>query len=208
VDRRVLVPRPETELLVELAIALARRMTSDEREVVGERHRSSLTVADVGTGSGAIAVALALHLPQARVVAIDISGDALAVAQRNLERYGVAERVQLAQGDLLGPLNEPVRLLVCNPPYTILAEIDEGVRRYEPHRALDGGPDGLDVYRRLLAQAPDKLLPGGVVALEIGATQGLAVSELARQHFPAAQVSVHKDLASLDRVITIDTQTS
>jgi release factor glutamine methyltransferase len=212
VDRRVLVPRPETELLVELAFALAGRMSNHERERVDEPHwsssaagRSSVIIADIGTGSGAIAVALALHLPQARIVATDISGDALVVARRNLEPYGMAERVQLVQGDLLRPLSEPVGMLVSNPPYTILAEIDEGVRRYEPHRALDGGLDGLDVYRRLLAQAPTKLLPGGAVLLEIGATQGAAVSELARQHFPAAQVSVHRDLAGLDRVITIDT---
>lgn len=193
VDRRVLVPRPETELLVELALAFAGQTF--------ERFR----IVDVGTGSGCIAVALAVHLPEARVVAVDISPAALQVARRNVERHGVAERVRLAEGDLLAPLDEPVDLLVSNPPYTIVSEIDEGVRRHEPGGALDGGPDGLAVYRRLLAQAPAKLRPGGSLLLEIGATQADAVTELARQHFPKASIRLYRDLAGLDRVVTIGT---
>jgi release factor glutamine methyltransferase len=205
VDQRVLVPRPETELLVELALNIARTKnqeprTGHERSVLGSR----FSVLDLGTGSGAIAVALAIHLPAARIIAIDISPAALAVARANVERHGVADRVQLAEGDLLESLHEPVDLLVSNPPYTILAEIDAGVRRHEPQRALDGGPDGLAIYRRLLASMPDKLRPGGAALLEIGATQGAAVSELARRHFPEAQIGVHKDLAGLDRVVVID----
>jgi release factor glutamine methyltransferase len=212
VDRRALMPRPETELLVELALGFARRLTTDDRQptctidgqplVVGGR--SSVVIADIGTGSGAIAVALALHLPEARIEAIDISPDALALAQQNVERHGLAGRVRLLQGDLLDPLAEPVDLIVGNPPYTILSEIDEGVRRYEPHQALDGGADGLELYRRLLKQAPIKLRPGGAVLLEIGATQAAAVTDLARRSFSAATVSVHQDLAGLDRVVVID----
>ncbi|HEU5103744.1 MAG TPA: peptide chain release factor N(5)-glutamine methyltransferase [Roseiflexaceae bacterium] len=209
VDPRVLVPRPETELLVELALRFARQRTNDERPneiesaalVLGP---ASLLLADVGTGSGAIAVALAVHLPMARLIAIDISPAALELARQNVERHGVAERVRLLQGDLLDPLGDPVDLIVSNPPYTILEEIDEGVRRYEPRLALDGGADGLELYRRLLALAPAKLRPGGAVLLEIGATQAAAVTELAREAFPKASVSIHQDLAGRDRVVIID----
>jgi release factor glutamine methyltransferase len=237
VDRRVLVPRPETELLVELVLGFARRRTTDHQPPTTDQvrletrdlrlestfavqapspkpqassatfvgRRSSIVVADVGTGSGCIAVALAVYLPGAEVWASDSSPDALDVARQNVARHGVASRVRLAQGDLLAPLDRQADLIVSNPPYTILGEIDEGVRRHEPRGALDGGPDGLELYRRLLAQAPRKLTPGGAVLLEIGATQGQAVSVLARQHFPNAEVRLHKDLAGLDRVVTIDT---
>lgn len=204
VDERVLVPRPETELLVELALARARGQEARALRSGGPS-RPRLTLADVGTGSGCIAVALAVHLPQARVFATDLSPDALAVARLNAERHGVAGRVTLLQGDLLAPLPEPVDLLVSNPPYTVLSEIDEGVRRHEPRAALDGGPDGLELYRRLLADAPRHLRPGGSVLLEIGATQGAAVTELALAAFPRATVSVHRDLTGLDRVVAIDT---
>jgi release factor glutamine methyltransferase len=211
VDWRVLVPRPETELLVDLALAAvaARPTTKDERPGETEQSSSvfgpsSFIVADVGTGSGCIGVALAVHLPRAQIVAVDISPDALEVARQNVARHGVADRVRLIQGDLLAPIAPALDLIVGNPPYTILAEIDEGVRRHEPRGALDGGADGLDVYRQLLAQAAEKLRPGGAVLLEIGATQGRAVFELARRRFPGAQISIHKDLAGLDRVVTID----
>jgi len=213
IDPRVLVPRPETELLVELTLGFARRTTNDERRSLDDpalRPSSSvlrpLSIVDVGTGSGAIAVALAVHLPIARLIAIDISRDALELARRNMERHAVAERVRLIQGDLLDPLDEPVDLIVSNPPYTILSEIDEGVRRYEPRQALDGGVDGLDLYRRLLAAAPAKLRPRGAILLEIGATQAAAVTELARRSFPEAAVSVHQDLAGRDRAVVIDAQ--
>jgi release factor glutamine methyltransferase len=192
VDQRVLVPRPETELLVEQAIVRARAL---ERPLI----------ADICTGSGCIAVALAHELPQARIVASDFSPGALEVAQINVERHGVAERVSLLRGDLLEALPGPVDILVCNPPYTILAEIDEGVRRYEPHLALDGGVDGLAFYRRLLAQAPAYLRRPGALLLEIGAGQAQAVSALAAGHFPAARVALQRDLAGHPRVVSIDT---
>jgi release factor glutamine methyltransferase len=209
IDRRALMPRPETELLVELALGFARRRTKDERPKETDRaslviRPSSFVVADIGTGSGAIAIALALHLPEARIDAIDISPDALALAQQNVERHGLAGRVRLLQGDLLDPLDEPIDLIVANLPYTILAEIDEGVRRYEPHQALDGGTNGLALYGRLLNQAPAYLRLGGMVLLEIGATQAAAVTDLARRWFPAATISVHQDLAGFDRVIVIE----
>jgi len=195
VDRGVLVPRPETELLVDLALHYARGLPVQRPPVI----------ADIGTGSGCIAVAVAIHLVDALVYATDISPDALRIAGKNVERYGVTARVRLIQGDLLDALPEPVDLLLSNPPYTILSEIDEAVRRHEPRLALDGGPDGLDTYRRLLAAAPAALRPGGAVILEIGAAQGAAVSALALARFPGARVSVHQDLAGLDRVVMIAT---
>jgi release factor glutamine methyltransferase len=213
VDRRVLVPRPETELLVDLALAFARRKTEDEGRMSNAPSSSvlgppSITIADIGTGSGCIAIALAVNMPAARIVATDISPDALAVARQNVERHAVAGQVRLAAGDLLEPLDAPVDMLVSNPPYTVLAEIDEGVRQHEPRPALDGGPDGLAVYRRLLAQAPVKLRASGAVLFEIGATQGHAAAGLARAAFPAARVSIHQDLAGLDRVVEIITAES
>jgi release factor glutamine methyltransferase len=192
VDRDVLVPRPETELLVALALQHA------------GQHNSRL-IADIGTGSGCIAVAVAVYLPRTLVYATDISPAALRVAGKNIERHGVAERVRLVEGDLLHTLPEPVDLLLSNPPYTILSEIDERVRRHEPHLALDGGPDGLRAYRRLLAATPTKLRPGGVIVFEIGATQGGAVIALARESFPNARIDLHQDLAGLDRVVVIAT---
>jgi release factor glutamine methyltransferase len=213
VDRRVLVPRPETELLVDLALDIVRRKTKDERrKTESDTLRPSsfvlrpLCIADIGTGSGCIAIALAVHLPAALVTAVDISPGALEVAWLNAAHHGVAERVRVVQGDLLAPLDQPVDLVVSNPPYTILSAIDEGVRRYEPRAALDGGPDGYDLYRRLLPQLPAKLRPGGAALLEIGATQGSIVAELAQRSFPAACISIHQDLAGLDRVVVIDDQ--
>lgn len=195
VDRRVLVPRPETELVVELALGVVQRM--------GLMGSSGLRIADVGTGSGALAVALAVQLPGASVYAIDISRDALDVARLNAARHGVADRVQLVMGDLLEGLPAPVELIVSNPPYTVLAEVSEGVRRHEPHLALDGGVDGLMVYRRLLAQAPMWLRPAGVLLLEIGAQQGSAVQDLARMAFPDARIACYADLAGFDRVVLV-----
>ncbi len=193
VTRDVLVPRPETELLVEQALLLASR-------------RPGLhTIADIGTGCGCIAVALAANLPRARVLAIDLSPAALSVARHNIHRHGLADRISTRQGDLLTPLDAPVDLLVSNPPYTILRDIDENVRRHEPPLALDGGPDGLAPYRRLLADAPRVLMPGGAIVLEIGETQGQAVARLGADAFPRAAIAILPDLAGLDRVVVIDT---
>ena len=189
VDRRVLVPRPETETLVDAALEWA-------------KHRPApLVIADIGTGSGCIAVALAVHLPQAHIYAIDLSRDALAVARQNVIRHHVDASVTLLNGDLLAPLPQPVDLLVSNPPYTVLDEVDPGVRTHEPRLALDGGSDGLAVYRRLFAAAPSALRPGGALMLEIGATQARAVVDLARRAFPSAAVYVQRDLAGRDRVV-------
>jgi release factor glutamine methyltransferase len=192
VDRRALVPRPETELLVQLALAHASRLMP---------RPSPLLIADIGTGSGAIAVTLAAKLPGARLYATDLSADALAVAARNVERHGLTARVMLLHGDLLAPLPGPIDLIVSNPPYTVLAEVEPNVLAHEPHLALEGGPDGAALYRRLLANAPAYLRPGGAVLLEIGAWQGELVAGLLREALPAATVTVHQDLAGHDRVV-------
>jgi release factor glutamine methyltransferase len=195
VDNRVLIPRPETELLVELAIRMAQT-------------RSLRLVADIGTGSGAIAISLAVHLPAALVYATDASSGALEVAARNCRCHCVEERVCLLRGHLLEPLPEPVDLIAANLPYVSeaeLAQLPPEISRYEPREALEGGPDGLDHIRRLLAQAGGYLKPEGVVLLEIGAAQGPAVVALAEHHFPVLRVEIMQDYAGLDRIVMVRT---
>lgn len=194
VDRRVLVPRPETELLVDLALRAAARFSG----------QAEIRVADIGTGSGAIAVAVAAHLPAAHVWAVDLSEEALDVARANVARQHVAERVTLLHGNGLAPLPGPVDLLLSNPPYTVLAEVDENVRRHEPHAALDGGADGLAVIRELFAAAPRYVNHDGAVLMEIAAWQGATASAVARAAFPDAAISVHRDLAGLERVLQVE----
>lgn len=192
VDKRVLIPRPETELLVERTIVQAKARPAPVR------------IADIGTGSGAIAITLAVHLPAADVSAVDLSLDALSVAQRNALRHNVQARLKFLHGDLTAPLRRSYDLIVSNPPYTIMAEIDENVRRHEPQLALDGGEQGMEVYQRLLAELPPLLKPDGAILLEIGAWQAQLVSELAQAHFPQAKIEVFQDLAGLDRVVEIN----
>lgn len=190
----VLIPRPETEHLVEWALQLAGAMPSP------------LSITDVGTGNGAIAVTLAVHLPHIRVVATDTSPAALAVARRNADRHGVAGRVRCVQGDLLAPLVGRFHLIVANPPYLSHADLAAAppeVAGWEPRAALDGGPDGLAVIRRLLTMAPDWLHPNGVLLVEIGASQGPEALNLARHHFPQARIEVARDYAGLDRLLVV-----
>ncbi|MEE8390027.1 MAG: peptide chain release factor N(5)-glutamine methyltransferase, partial [Anaerolineae bacterium] len=191
VTPEVLIPRPDTETLVELALA-----------------RRPATVVDIGTGCGCIAVSLAVHLPRVAICAIEISPAALAVARRNVERHGVTERVRLMRGDVLTPRPSPVDLIVSNPPYISTSEcasLPTSVRNHEPRLALDGGPNGLEIVQQLLIQAPAVLNPGGGLLIEIGADQGVAASHLARTFFPRATVRVHPDLAGRDRVLEIQT---
>ena len=194
VTRDVLIPRPETEGLVEQAIQWVKTSS-----VPG-------TIADVGAGSGAIAVSLAVNLPQAQVIATDTSPTALAVARHNAARHGVANRVFPLQGDLLAPLSGPLGLVVANPPYLSQAELAEAppeVARWEPRAALDGGPDGLDVIRRLLGMASDRLGPGAALLVEIGAGQGSDVLGLAHRYFPGATVEIARDYADRDRMLCV-----
>ena len=202
VDRNVLIPRPETELLVD-------RVLDYLGSLEGAGHR--LSVADVGTGSGAIAVALAANLPDLTVYAVDVSDAALAVAAQNVERHGVDGRVQLLSGQLLDPLSTQVDVIVANLPYIATADLDtlpRQVRDYEPGLALDGGADGLAVIADLLAtlalpQGRSKLLPGGRVYLEIGAGQGDAARALVQDLLPDAEVAIAQDYAELDRLLIV-----
>lgn len=192
----VLIPRPETETLVEAAIELSKSRG---------RIRRGPVIADVGTGSGAVAVALAKNVPRSDVYATDSSAEALAVAERNARRHD-AERVMCLRGDLLSPLPEYADIIVANLPYVPSRDIDglePEVRDYEPRSALDGGPDGLGVIRRFLAEAPRYLRPNGCVCIEFGDRQAEAIRRLARAACPGMRLQVVKDLAGRDRVLVI-----
>lgn len=195
VNSAVLIPRQETELLVDAALDYARAL-----------HAESITIADVGTGSGAIALSLAANLPNAQIFAIDISSDALAVAACNRRKQDLGDRVCLLQGDLLAPLPQSVDIIVSNPPYIAsdtIAALSQEVRR-EPRRALDGGKDGTEVIRRLLRQAPSKLNAGGCLLIEISPEQSAAARKTAREQFPRADISVLADLLGLPRCLMVN----
>jgi len=192
----VLIPRPETELLV---VAVLDRVRAMEPEL-------PISIADVGTGSGVIAVCAAKHCPRCRVTAIDISPAALAVARQNVERHGVADRVKLVESDLFQALarSEPFDLVVSNPPYVSRAEIQNlarDVREHEPRLALEAGEQGLDVIERLVAQAPDHLQPGGWLMLEISPPQVAEVGKRITADGRLVVVETIKDLAGLPRVV-------
>jgi release factor glutamine methyltransferase len=193
----VLVPRPETELLIELALYSSRRFRRDQ----------PIDILDIGTGSGAIAVALATHLPHSQVWATDVSRVALEVAEANAKRHNVADRLHLLCGDLFGALakrDEMFDLIVSNPPYIATAglrELEPEVRIWEPAAALDGGPDGLHFYRRIIAEAAAHLKEDGRVVLEIGADQGARVAQLFDQRPCYTAVEIHRDGAGRDRVV-------
>lgn len=196
VTRYALIPRPETETLIELAIDFARDRYADNR----------FTIADVGAGSGVIAIALAYELPNARVIATDVSKRALALARRNAERHDVAARIEFVEGDTLLPIQGRAEIIAANLPYVTtedwLATPPE-IRDWEPRRALDGGADGLRYIRRLFRQAPEKLARDGALFAEIGDRQGATARSLAEEAFPAAEVEVRPDLARRDRVICV-----
>lgn len=188
----VLIPRPETELLLEEALRFASQ-------------RPHLSAADIGTGSGALAVTFAAHMPQAAVYAIDISPQALEIARRNAEQQQV--QVTFLEGDLLQPLIErgiKVDVLMANLPYIASGDLPGlAVSRYEPQLALDGGPDGLDLVRRLLVDVPQVCDEGTLVLLEIGADQGAAALALAQEVVNPQQAAVLQDYAGLDRIIRL-----
>ena len=197
VDRRALVPRPETELLVETVLGLVKGRSAEG---------PPCTIADVGTGCGAIAVALALHLPGARIWATDVSPAALEVARLNCVRLGVQDRVELLPGDLLSPLPGRVDIIAANLPYVRDADIPDlapEIRDHEPLSALAGGPDGLDVVRRLLAGVGGYLRPRGAVVLEIGLGQAEPAVFLAWKHLPGSAVDLVRDFAGIERVLRI-----
>ena len=196
IDRRVLIPRPESELLVEKALYLA-------------QHKPVFTIADIGTGSGAIAISLALGLPQAKIYATDISAPALEVAQFNCQRHGVADRICLLEGDMLDPLPEPVDLIIANLPYVRELEVSRtGLASFEPLLALNGGRDGLEKIRRLCRRVSDKLQPRGCLLLEIGQGQSRAVASFLCGLFPSAKIEITPDLSGIDRVVGLTLTTT
>ena len=194
----VLVPRPDTERLVEVALLCAAKIPAAK----------PLRIVDLCTGSGAVAISLARELPLAHVYATDISPAALTIARRNAETHQVAGRVRFFTGDLFSALAQDLAprfdLIVSNPPYLRrheIATLGPEVNCWEPFSALDGGVDGLDFYRRIFAAAPEYLLDSGVLALEIGADMAAAIADLCAGTGAFQQIEVFQDYAARDRVI-------
>ena len=194
-----LIPRPETELLVEKAIAWL------------QGHPAKRSVADVGTGSGAIAVSIAVYVPDAKILATDISYKALQVAKCNAKKFGVSERIKFAECDLLPVQSQianrksSIDMICANLPY-IPTRTLHGLPIYnqEPTLALDGGEDGLDPIRKLLNISPHWLAPDGMILFEIESTHGPKAMSLAGAAFPEAHISLHQDLAGKDRLLKIE----
>ena len=203
VNPSVLIPRPETEHLIEVAL-----------ERLGERRSAPLRVADVGTGSGCLAVALARELPLARIVATDISSEALTVARRNAARHGVSERTEMLQMDLLQSYlraddtqGAVFDLIVSNPPYvghTERPSLSREVAEHEPHQALFAGEHGLDVYPQLIAQAAMLLRLGGLLVVELGYGLAERVSSLIAKSPYWTHVNITNDLAGIPRVLAAE----
>jgi release factor glutamine methyltransferase len=193
-----LIPRPETELLVEKTIAWL------------QRNPAKRSVADVGTGSGAIAVSVAVNVPDVKILATDISPKALQVAKGNAEKFGVIERIEFAECDLLPAQSSienrrsKIDLICANLPYIPTAKL-HGLPIYnrEPTLALDGGEDGLDPFRKLMKLLPEWLAPDGMMLLEIESTHGLQSSNLAYDMFPKAEIHLLQDLTGRDRLLEI-----
>jgi release factor glutamine methyltransferase len=224
VNRHALIPRPETELLVETVLlnqqlrinpapfqAPRGAATPERRSQTGLERKDRLFIADIGAGSGCIAVTLAKHLTRANVIAADISGQAIALARQNAARHQVSDRVHFVISNLLASLAGPFDIIVSNPPYVsqpdLLACMPE-VAHYEPRLALAGGADGLEIINKLLTQAKTKLKSNGCLLVEIGWNQGEAVKNLARRYLPEATIEVKKDLAHLDRLLVVHHQAS
>lgn len=199
VNESVLIPRPETEILVEKVL----------EQIDKHWGNQPVQVVDLGTGSGAIAVTLAAERSHIRVIAIDCSKEALQVATKNADRYGVGEQVVFLQGDFLAPLwnkEDSIDVVVSNPPYIPskgIHDLESQVRDFEPILALDGGNDGLQAYRKILSQLQTWKLYSNrfLLAFEIGYTQREQVEELIRLNFDDATVKTYPDLAGLDRVV-------
>jgi release factor glutamine methyltransferase len=188
VNPAVLIPRPETELIVEAALELVSRS-------------APAAIADVGTGCGCLAVALACERPNARIIASDISGDALAVARRNAERHGVIDRIEFVQGDLLDPIGI-CDLIVANPPYVVdraRPALGPEVRDHEPGVALFGGDDGLRLVSRLIHGAPAHLRAGGHLAFEFGLGQDDEIEKMLSNAPELTAVAFRRDLQGIAR---------
>lgn len=198
VSPAVLIPRPETELLIDLALAATQRTTPD----IQQGHW-----ADLGTGSGAIALGLADAFPKAMIHAVDRSEAALKVAQQNAQRLGSAKRIQFYQGSWFTPLQHlrsQLSGMVSNPPYIphdMIAELQPEIVHHEPHLALDGGKDGLDCIRELVSTAPDYLQPGGVWLIESMAKQPDVIMQLLQAQGSYRDLQIYADLAGIDRFV-------
>lgn len=209
-DSRALIPRPETERLVEIAeMAVIRRLAASPRP----RGAPPLRIADVGTGSGTIAVSLAVTLrrrgaiEEVEIIGTDDDAEALSLARENAVGHGVADRVRFIEADLLPPVVAvPFQIVLANLPYVASGAIDglPVAASFEPRRALDGGPDGLAVIGRLVARLPDALTPDGLALLEIGSDQGDAIVDLVAERLPGWACSVEADLAGHPRVARIE----
>jgi release factor glutamine methyltransferase len=198
VTKDTLVPRPDTETLVVELLERAR--------AVAGHPDAKPRILEIGTGTGCIAIAAAVNLPSAGITATDVSEAALDVARRNAAKHGVADRIEFLQGDLFAPLPADARfdLIVSNPPYVgegELPTLQTEVARHEPPLALVSGADGLDLIRRLLAESPRHLVPGGSLLFEIAPEQARAVESLANETGRYAGVRVVKDLSRAERVI-------
>ena len=200
VNENVLIPRQDTETLVELAIETAKEMSPD------------LSILDMCCGSGAIAVSMAYFFPQAKVTACDLSDGALEMTGRNAERNGVADRVMVQKSDMfaveidgvMAPLQGRYDMILSNPPYIeseVIGTLQTEVKDHEPMMALDGGADGLDFYRVLAEEAPGRLKENGVLIMEIGHDQGQSVLQLLEKTGRFTDIQVIKDLPGLDRVV-------
>lgn len=187
----VLVPRPDSETLVAAVLAL-----------LGDKNIEG-TVADVGTGSGALLLSLLHEMPYLQGIGTDISPSALSIVADNAAALGLAARVQVRRGDACAPLTEQVHIIVSNPPYIeagSMGYLPRDVRDYEPHEALDGGTDGMDIYNRLVPQAFEKLVPGGLLALEFGLQRPQLLALLEETGF--TNIQTFKDLGGRERVVT------
>jgi release factor glutamine methyltransferase len=212
VNACVLIPRPETELVIE--VALARLPRAPQVPPRAGASSAPLRIVDVGTGSGCIAVALATELPNAEIVATDISPTALEVARRNAARHGVADHIQFVTRDLLrgfysslGPSHSSLffDLIVSNPPYLSRDQAEtlpREVHDHEPHSALFGGPVGTEIYSRLVEQAASALLPGGILVLELGYNSASHVHSLLAGNPAWTDIATTNDLAGIPRVIS------
>lgn len=193
VNNSVLIPRPDTEVLVEEALAVCMQMDSAEIKIL-----------DIGTGSGAIALALACEIPQSRLWATDISAAALATARKNAHNLKLDSQIEFRQGNLLEPVDDFFDIIVSNPPYIAAEEYDKlpaGVKDYEPREALLAGAGGLDFYREIIGKAPGHMKNNGWLLLETGATQGEQISNIFESSGKYSDISVRNDYAGLPRVI-------
>ncbi len=191
VDSNVLIPRPESEFLVEKAL-----------EIAGKKNIA--TMVDVGTGCGAIAVSLAKNLSGIKIYATDISAAALKVAEKNCRRHEIADRIELLHGDMLGPVPGLIDLIIANLPYVSKSDIpDSGPLSFEPLVALDGGSGGTSMIDALCLQSKDKLSARGCMLLEIGEGQADTVQDIIREAFPAARIEITADYAGIERVVGV-----